>query len=103
VDHAWGANKQCTCTPQPHKHAAVIKAWADGAKLQWKDDNGHWNDTNQPAFYDHWEYRVKPEPKPYGKVLSDAWYSVSYTSMATADRWQTAAEVVIAAYKERGE
>ncbi len=34
---------------QPHKHAEVIKAWADGAEIQWFEDM---------------RYRIKPEPKP---------------------------------------
>lgn len=26
----------------PHKHAALIKAWADGALIQYKDGYGTW-------------------------------------------------------------
>lgn len=52
---------------QPHKHAAVIKAWADGATVQVKYEwTGHWYDL--PASSSTWhalhEYRIKPEPKP---------------------------------------
>ena len=25
---------------KPHKHAELIKAWADGAEIQWKDADG---------------------------------------------------------------
>jgi len=48
---------------KPHKHAELIKAWADGAVIQTTDCNGAWFDCNP-----HWEwdleYRIKPEPKP---------------------------------------
>jgi hypothetical protein len=53
-----------------HKHAEVIKAWADGAEIEarflraggwtnWRlqEDNFVWYQSNA-------EYRVKPEPKP---------------------------------------
>lgn len=54
----------------PHKHAAVIKAWADGAQIQvkmigapldlWSDFDGHpfWDSTTL-------EYRVKPTIKTH--------------------------------------
>ena len=45
----------------PHKHAALIKAWADGAQIQYKDQAGEWEDTN-PNWYPDMEYRVKPNP-----------------------------------------
>jgi hypothetical protein len=50
----------------PHKHAELIKAWADGAEIEeqhLKKDwapftDGHWMES------DSWNYRIKPEPKP---------------------------------------
>jgi len=48
---------------KPHKHAEVIKAWADGAKIQGKEDDGVWVDIKCPNW-DWDEYRIKPEPKP---------------------------------------
>lgn len=49
----------------PHKHAELIKAWADGAIIQekysfndWRVFDGYWQ---QDEAYD---YRIKPEPKP---------------------------------------
>jgi hypothetical protein len=52
---------------KPHKHAELIKAWADGAEIEvnmpdvngddvWEYFNGDWNEFR--------EYRIKPEPKP---------------------------------------
>ncbi len=50
----------------PHKHADLIKAWADGAIIQyWRNPYG-WEDCakNYPAWDEGAEYRIKPEPKP---------------------------------------
>jgi hypothetical protein len=44
------------------KHAALIKAWADGAKIQTKNDAGEWIDINFPDWLDG-EYRIKPKEK----------------------------------------
>jgi hypothetical protein len=51
---------------KPHKHAELIKAWADGAEIEelhlkkgWQPfTDGHWMEC------DSWDYRIKPEPKP---------------------------------------
>lgn len=55
----------------PHKHADVIKAWADGATIQFlfkrlDDSTAHWIDCadNFPAWEHTIEYRVKPAPLP---------------------------------------
>ena len=47
-----------------HKHAKLIKAWADGAEIeQWS--GGAWEEfDNLWTEADHWEFRVKPEAKP---------------------------------------
>lgn len=49
----------------PHKHAKLIKAWADGAEIQFYDVlTGSWKDCKGEIFL--WnptsEYRIKPEP-----------------------------------------
>ena len=43
-----------------HKHAELIKKWADGAKIQIKSENDDWEDVD-PAWIEHCEYRIKPE------------------------------------------
>lgn len=45
-----------------HKHAHMIRAWADGAQIQvfakrWK----RWKDTDKPTWDEDSEYRIKPE------------------------------------------
>jgi len=53
---------------KPHKHAELIKAWADGAVVEWKcSQGGTWHqlkDIMSLVKYDSVEYRIKPEPKP---------------------------------------
>jgi hypothetical protein len=48
-----------------HKHCEVIKAWADGAKIQFRQPTDNWHDciNNRPEWKNDKEYRVKPEPK----------------------------------------
>jgi hypothetical protein len=45
-----------------HKHAELIKQWADGAEIEYKDYDGGWYVINSPAWHDHTEYRIKLEP-----------------------------------------
>ncbi len=48
---------------KPHKHCEVIKAWADGAKIQFLDGS-KWEDCSVlgPQWILNYQYRVKPEP-----------------------------------------
>ena len=49
----------------PHKHAELIKAWADGAEIQFRyNANIPWSDVKGVCGWDvDCEFRVKPEPK----------------------------------------
>lgn len=50
----------------PHKHAELIKAWADGAEIELLD-SGRWysyKEGQNPAWNPEFTYRIKPEPKP---------------------------------------
>lgn len=51
-----------------HKHAEVIKAWADGATIQYMHKEGDWMVTFNPQWFADSEYRVKPE-KVYPETL----------------------------------
>lgn len=56
----------CNEQRKPHKHAEVIKAWADGYKIQYRNgDSDNWRDCLEgPGWVSINQYRIKPEPKP---------------------------------------
>ena len=48
--------------PTPHKHAEVIKAWADGYEIQYRNKPDRpWETLKSPSFVTEYEYRKKPE------------------------------------------
>jgi hypothetical protein len=49
---------------KPHKHAELIKAWADGAQIQvLHPSNSSWWDANPPLWDLDYQYRIKPEER----------------------------------------
>lgn len=63
---------------EPHVHADVIRAWADGHQIE-VFLGGTWQLARSPWFSEDQQYRVKPEPKPqtdlekYGVEVGDVW------------------------------
>ena len=64
---------------KPHKHAELIKAWADGAEIQVSylvvgaDGWSEWEVEEYPRWYDPMaRFRIKPEPKPDVVMLAGA-------------------------------
>jgi hypothetical protein len=54
----------------PHKHAAVIHAYADGAVIQWRRNaNDGWQDLRHPSFLEDYEYRSKPVVARYRRYV----------------------------------
>jgi hypothetical protein len=56
---------------QRHKHADLIIAWANGAKIQFQNScSGGWRDSVNPNWVLHNAYRIKPKPDVvlYGRV-----------------------------------
>lgn len=48
----------------PHKHADLIKAWADGAEIEyWAPVMRQWLTNSTPKWYEDTLYRIKPKPK----------------------------------------
>ena len=45
-----------------HKHAELIKAWADGAEIEHLTNDG-WENINAPKWLNSATYRIKPEEK----------------------------------------
>lgn len=59
--------KPMQTTKQPRKHSELIKAWADGAEIQYKSWQGVWESYlpgDSPMWDVNSEYRIKPEVKP---------------------------------------
>lgn len=56
---------ETTCpSKKPHPHAALIKAWADGAEIQALSPNlVVWETIRTPLWRADRVYRIKPEPK----------------------------------------
>jgi hypothetical protein len=56
---------------KPHKHAELIKQWAEGVEIEVKHpSNGSWWDAKPPVWDLDYEYRIKPEHKPDVVVYS---------------------------------
>lgn len=57
-----------------HKHAEVIKAWADGAQIQIRNyGTGEWTDWDSPTWSDGDDYRIKPPQEfPKSTLTEDA-------------------------------
>ena len=69
---------------KPHKHAEVIKAWADGAEIEVYDlIQENWVYSDGPTWREDHEYRIKPEPKP--DVIEYAF--VKYSIDETVFKW----------------
>lgn len=75
---------------KPHKHAKLIKAWADGAEIErrridgtdeWIAHDGAWDIAAS------FEFRIKPEPKPnFVHYLELNMFGIS---TQTSERWAT--------------
>ena len=48
----------------PHKHADIIKAWADGAEIEGLNALGEWVQIWVTTWSEVDEFRIKPESKP---------------------------------------
>ena len=55
---------------KPHKHAAVIKAWADGAEIEFRgNEEAEWSASVVPSWREDFQYRVKPKTLKYRRYL----------------------------------
>lgn len=96
---------------KPHKHAALIKQWADGAVIQVRnqafgtaDVGPEWQDASKPLWDDYYEYRVKP--KEYPKSGLDAMKVVELcinSNCSPVNVYQSVADAAIQYFIESGE
>ena len=95
---------------KPHKHAEIIKAWADGAEVEFRAPFvERWQDANHPTWHSHYEYRIKVKAEviitrvtlhkgsltyPYISTNSDPTYDQKNLKLTFTDGKLTAAEVI---------
>lgn len=85
---------------KPHVHAELIKAWADGAEIEYLHDGISWRTIlNNPSWASGVKYRIKPQPPKepdYAFIAHKSWYETAPTN----DAWKRAATAVIKAYQD---
>lgn len=78
---------------KPHKHAELIKAWADGAEIQYaiyKSDEPEWHDCGDYFWWsDDNQYRIKPQPKPdvFTFAYIPKWYVLNNGHQTRSEWW----------------
>lgn len=74
---------------KPHKHAEVIKAWADGAEIEFFDFYKRaWATCSSPLWCEKLEYRIKPSPKKtvgYRRYVYQTWNNCLYVTLLEED------------------
>lgn len=96
-----------TNAKKPHVHAEVIKAWADGAEIEYRHEDSHvWRVADNPTWNLYIRYRVKPEPVvKYHGILQGAnryedinhntgyYFEVSHVRSIDPENWKLIAIV----------
>jgi len=68
-----------------HKHADLIHAWADGARIEYLDkQNGVWEETANPWWDGLSTYRVKPEAPAYFEETANLVWDKDYNMVIRA-------------------
>ena len=72
---------------KPHKHADLIKAWADGADIQQRlTPSAIWEEIGQfPSWAEQFEYRIKPKTIRYRLCLWKDGCGRPYAAVAEED------------------
>jgi hypothetical protein len=77
-----------------HKHAGLIKQWADGAEIEaLGESTGDWYFCGSPAWSEATTYRVKPQPvecwviEYIDRTTSKYSYSTEGRAKAVAANW----------------
>lgn len=81
-----------------HVHAELIKAWADGAEVEFRYQSGLWKATAAPSWDPFLEYRIKPAPKSLGQIAYDAfpgnYHNWNVLFPDHQNRWEITAQAV---------
>jgi len=71
------------------KHAELIKAWADGADIESRIGDGEWVYKHKlMPWYEDYQYRIKPEPKPDVVEQYVAKGHIKYGGVRVAEHWE---------------
>jgi hypothetical protein len=75
----------------PHKHAALIKAWADGAEIEVRYPScrggwTNWKGSTNPTWNPELEYRIKPHKH---QALMDAYANGAKIQISHKGVWLT--------------
>lgn len=92
----------------PHKHAELIKLWAEGAEIQvYMADSGEWADLNTTCgWHEALKYRIKPEPPKYPQTkMTDGQLKRAFHAAngETQKGWRGIANAAIARAIEDGD
>ena len=95
---------------QPHKHAALIKAWADGAEIQYLNEYAtvpKWEDVvGSPSWDTNTQYRIKPEKEyPKSSLTNDEIFQVyaDNTNENAEQSWRAIADAAVKRYIQEQE
>jgi len=70
---------------KPHKHAELIKAWADGAEIEQKTPHGVWENFDNEWTETWYEYRIKPQPKPNLVKKLHIWFDNEFSEITLVE------------------
>jgi hypothetical protein len=57
-----------------HLYLPLVQALADGKTIQWKPDDGIWDDIDEIKFFMYDDlscYRIKPEPRTFEMYINE--------------------------------
>lgn len=83
---------------KPHKHAEIIKAWADGAEIEY-EYCGRYECIKSPVWDEETEYRIKPEPaapKSPQTTMTYKQMESAYLIAGDVSSWNSAAAIFLA-------
>ncbi len=74
---------------KPHKHAELIKQWADGAEIEhWCD--GIWEVTDPPMWRESEQYRIKDPYAELKAAAADPTKQIRVNSPSHVGEWEDA-------------
>ena len=69
---------------KPHIHAEAIKAWADGAEIEYLSERTNcWWSCTSPDWLPHIQYRIKPQD------LSSTYIADHKYNVRVPEHWET--------------